>query len=114
MSRTNSIAGRPTQRRVKELLDYCPQTGEFTWLVRRGKAKAGSRAGTVQPTTGHRVIGIDNRQYLEQQLAWLIMNGEWPANIVTHLDKDVANNKFSNLFHGTRTEAFAAVNPAAK
>ena len=33
-----------TQERLRELIHYCPETGEFTHLESRGSVKAGTKA----------------------------------------------------------------------
>lgn len=86
-----------TANRVKELLDYNPETGDFFWKTkRRGKKQAGMRAGCLHPT-GYVRISIDYRLYNAQRLAWVIMTGKWPECLIDHIDGNRSNNRFKNL-----------------
>ena len=63
-----------TQARLKELLDYQPDTGKFTWKINRtGFAKAGSYAG-ANKTGGYRQIRVDGTMYAAHRLAWLYVH----------------------------------------
>lgn len=74
-----------TQERMREMLDYDPATGVFTWRVDRqgGRGiKPGARAGSVKPTNHgkkYRYIRIDGNDYLAKRLAWFWVNNEWPS-----------------------------------
>lgn len=85
-----------TPQRLHELLHYSPDTGVFTWRVRRsGTAGVGSTAGTLD--RGYIYIGIDRRIYPAHRLAWLYMTGSWPTNEIDHMDGEKTNNRISNL-----------------
>lgn len=87
-----------TQARLKELLDYDPETGVFTWRVSPNvKISPGSRAGTVQHRCGYRYIGIYRRQYQEHRLAVLYTAGSWPELQVDHINGDPGDNRITNL-----------------
>lgn len=93
-----------SQSRLKHLLHYDPGTGVFTWLVdRRGTAKAGSTAGSVQ-VTGYRAISVDRKIYRASHLAWLYMTGAWPRAFIDHRDTDPTNDRWSNLREATQVE----------
>lgn len=86
-----------TAKRLRELLEYQPDTGLFVWLCRTGgTGKAGAIAGTID-SFGYVRIGIDGRVYRAHRLAVFYMNGAWPINEVDHCDGDKANNRWENL-----------------
>ena len=69
-----------TQERLREVLDYNPETGEFRWRARKGVPfwiRPGMLAGGNYGR-GYRGITIDGRLYPTHRLAWLWMTGRWP------------------------------------
>ena len=66
----------PTAARVRELLDYDPKTDTLRWKVSRGRAKAGSMAGSPD-FAGNLQIRIDGRLYMAKQLARTHVSGVW-------------------------------------
>lgn len=66
--------------RLKDVLDYDPETGVWTWLQ---GWYAGKRAGTTGKK-GYRQIWVDGKQFLSARLAWFYMTGEWPSALVDH------------------------------
>ncbi len=83
--------------RLRELLDYDPDTGVFTRKVRvSSNAPAGQRAGCQRPD-GRWVLSVDDRKYLASRLAWFYVHGKWPANHIDHIDCDRANDRLDNL-----------------
>src|SRR5262249_21172624 len=68
-----------TAERLRELLDYDPASGTMVWRVnRRGGAKAGSEAGSLNGQ-GYVLISAGGSSYMRSRLAWLYMTGAWPA-----------------------------------
>jgi hypothetical protein len=84
-----------TQKRLKELFNYNPETGLFTRLVDRGNTKSGDIAGTTGKQ-GYTYISVDYKVYSAHRLAFLYMTGKIP-NQVDHQDHIKNNNTWINL-----------------
>jgi hypothetical protein len=96
-----------TQERLKELLDYDPETGVFTRLIDVGGGNvAGKVAGTISGTAKKpkRQIWVDGKCYSGHRLAWLWMTGSFPANQVDHKNLDRLDNRWTNLREATNSQ----------
>lgn len=90
-----------TAEHLRDVLDYDPRTGEFTWRVALSKrVKAGARAGCVEEGKAglkYVRIGLFGRPYRANRLAWLHVHGEWPRGLIDHKNGDTLDNRISNL-----------------
>lgn len=95
----------PDVDRVREVLEYSPETGAFTWRVTLSNAAvAGRRAGSIN-TKGYVSIRIDGKQYKAHRLAWLCYYGVDPCEIeIDHKDMDKSNTAIGNLRLATRKQ----------
>jgi hypothetical protein len=90
-----------TQERLKEVLSYNYETGIFTRIKRTSNSVSiGDIAGWKDD---YWKIKVDAKTYLAHRLAWLYVYGEWPKDVLDHIDHDTYNNKISNLRDITRT-----------
>jgi hypothetical protein len=85
-----------TQTRLRELLQYAPETGEFTWKVSHPRAKAGAVAGAIDHY-GYVVIRLDGRLYKAHRLVWLYVHGVWPLKNIDHINRIKNDNRLENL-----------------
>ena len=94
-----------TQKELKELLHYNPETGAFTWRVSRtNRIKVGDVAGNTHKNTGYLQIRLSNKLYQGHRLAWLYMTGEWPRNLIDHVNLVTSDNRWSNLRPASKME----------
>ena len=87
-----------TAERLREVLDYNPQTGELVWLVNppRKKEFIGKRAG-YRHAAGYLSVGVDKEVFLAHRLAWLHVHGRWPEGQIDHINGDRSDNRIENL-----------------
>lgn len=85
-----------TSDKVKELLNYSPETGVFRWKIGTRKVKVGDFAGCLD-SRGYLKIGINKRGYTAHRLAWLYMTGDWPKGSLDHINGNQLDNCWKNL-----------------
>jgi hypothetical protein len=86
-----------TARRLRTLLDYCPETGLFTWKVRASnRTKIGAVAGSGH-RDGYTSVRIDGVDHFAHRLAFFWTIGRWPAGRVGHINGDRKDNRWLNL-----------------
>jgi len=91
-----------TQKYLKEILEYNPNTGIFRWKVSRGGTKKGTVAGNK--TNGYIAIQINYIAYKAHRLAFLYMNGKFPIDEVDHKNRIRDDNTWDNIIDSTHWE----------
>lgn len=92
------------QEKLKELLNYNSQTGQFTWKVTLANGiQAGTVAGSLNPN-GYWHIRYNGRAYRNHRLAWLYVYGKFPVGIIDHINRDKSDNRIGNLRECSRSD----------
>ena len=86
-----------TQQELKEHLHYNPETGFFRWEKPTANwIKAGQVAGR-RTDQGYINICFCGHRHFAHRLAYLYMEGYIPENEVDHINRNRADNRWSNL-----------------
>jgi hypothetical protein len=87
-----------TQQRLRHLLKYNPEMGEWTWLnpPNHNTRLRGMPAGNTR-SDGYLKIKINGVAYYSSRLAWFYMTGNWPSEEIDHIDRDPSNDRWNNL-----------------
>jgi hypothetical protein len=85
-----------TQTRLKEVLDYNPDTGVFTRRLKQSGVSQGKISGSLT-NEGYMVTSIDSKLYKCHRLAWLYMTDAWPNGQIDHKNGNRSDNRFDNL-----------------
>lgn len=86
-----------TAERLREVLNYEPDTGVFVWKVQCGSRGVPGQVAGCSHSLGYRFLRVDGKAYKEHRLAWLHVYGQWPTGEVDHVDGCRDNNRISNL-----------------
>lgn len=85
--------------RLRELLNYCDNTGKFFWLTKSSRytnIKVGDEAGTLA-SNGCIYIQIDGKKFIAHRLAWFYTYGVWPDSTLDHINGKRTDNRLKNL-----------------
>lgn len=88
-----------TQARLKELLNYDPETGVLMWISSNRGRRSGEIAGYIKSGArgGYRRLELSGNQYPAHRLAWLYVYGQWPTQQIDHVNGVRDDNRIANL-----------------
>lgn len=100
--------GTLTAYRLRELLHYDKESGEFVRIKRskdvgRGGGSVGKVAGGIDDQ-GYVRIMVDSVRHKAHRLAVLYMTGSMPADEVDHINGNRSDNRWVNLREATKAE----------
>jgi hypothetical protein len=95
----------PSQAELKQILDYNPDIGIFTWKARLSQSsKIGDVAGSKYKN-GYIVIRANLIRYYAHRLAWIYIFGEISNNIqIDHVNGIRNDNRLINLRLATQSQ----------
>ena len=94
-----------TQDQLKQVLDYNPETGVFTWIKSTSNmVKVGRIAGSYTKGANRIYIKVFGKRYMAHRLAWFYVHGAFPRMQIDHIDGNSSNNALSNLREATNSQ----------
>ena len=84
-----------TAQRLREILNYDPETGQFSWK-QPAQGRSSKKIGTKDPG-GYLQISVERCVYQAHRLAWLYFYGQWPAAVIDHINRCRTDNRIANL-----------------
>lgn len=86
-----------TQAYLKTQLHYDPETGVFTRIASASNASKVGNTIKAKHGGGYALVRLQGKAYLLHRLAFLYMEGEFPAQQVDHINGIRSDNSFVNL-----------------
>lgn len=93
-----------TAEEARQLFSYNPDTGQFCWKIWPRTGRPSGREVLTTNTQGYRIVRIMGRQYRVHRVAWLMMHGKWPPELLDHANGNRTDNRLVNLREANRSE----------
>ena len=84
------------EQRILDALSYDSEWGDFVYKPGVHGKKPGTKAGYIS-NQGYVRIKLNGKQYQGHRLAWLFYYGEWPDDVLDHINGNRADNRICNL-----------------
>ena len=85
---------------IRERFRYDEDTGRLLWATTNGRAVAGAVADQVA-ANGYLMVAVTHggkrHKLMSHRVVWFLKTGEWPNEVIDHIDRNPSNNKFANL-----------------
>lgn len=85
---------------LAEMLSYDPETGQFSWKIKRRRAKV----GFLNKSDRYIYVQVRGKNYAAHRLAFALMTGSWPSGEVDHINGNRSDNRWVNLREASRSE----------
>lgn len=84
---------------MHSLFRYEPESGRIYWKA-SGKGRHASRngeAGFFKNARKYKIVYFQKKQISFHRLAWCLHYGDWPDQILDHINGDPSDNRIANL-----------------
>ena len=84
-----------TPQEVRTVFAYTPENGRLLWNIATCKTQTGDVAGGL--ANGYMQVKYKQRKYMVHRIIWCYVHGDWPKQMIDHIDGDRSNNRIENL-----------------
>lgn len=82
---------------------YEPDSGKFFWRVKASRgSNIGDRAGWFDGRYWR--LRYKKKNYKASRIAWLVMTGNWPENLIDHINQNKTDDRWFNLRQANKSE----------
>lgn len=89
--------------KIEDCVTYDPLTGVFDRKLRTSNNQK-MKDIAIKKKNGYCYVNVLGKSYLAHRLAYYLMEGVFPEEDIDHIDRDRANNVYSNLRPCSRSE----------
>ena len=86
-----------TEQMIRNCLRYEPETGKIYWTDHWTKNQLVGTEATSQLQRCYLRVKINGQTFRQHNVAWFLYFGEWPDDVLDHIDGNKTNNRISNL-----------------
>lgn len=88
----------PSVSDLRDAFEYCPESGALRWRKWPGGGArvAGSIAGCMDKH-GYGRVRLKGQELRSHRVIWALAYGEWPTQLIDHINGDPSDNRIANL-----------------
>jgi hypothetical protein len=96
---------------LKHYIRYEPSTGKFFWRISPGRGHPVGKEIGKSDVNSYKIISLRGKNFLAHRVAWLLYYGDWPDEIIDHINGDRSDNRIENLREASRSQNMANRGP---
>jgi hypothetical protein len=90
------MSDRPTPKLLAEYFSYNPETGVILWKKKSSNSMPGDIAGGLM-SKGYRNIYFMRKTLKAHIVAWVLVHGRYPINLLDHRNGNRSDNRLVNI-----------------